>query len=744
VREKVTGKVLTLDAALGPAVPALLALLDVVVDEPAWQEMDARERRQRTVEAVSRLLLRESQAQPVLLTFEDLHWADGESQAVLDALVEGLPGARMLLLINYRPEYEYRWRAKRQCSELVLAPLPADSAATLLDAVLGDDAALGPLKRLLIERTEGNPLFLEECVRTLAESNVLAGERGAFRVTGPVDAIHVPATVQTILASRIDRLPAAEKTVLQVAAVIGEHVPYALLEAVAGMPDDALLAALAHLQAAEFLYEASLFPDVEYTFKHALTHDVAYGSLLHERRRVLHAEIVATIEALAAERRGEHVDRLAHHALRGEVWDKAVTYLRRAGQTAIARSAYGDAVSCFEQALDALRRLPTSHDTTLLAIDLRLDLRTALTPLGHYRRILELLREAESLAGEVGDERRLGHVVADMSARLRNTGDHTGALASGRRACAIAASLEDHDLAFEATYRLAQAHFAVGEFVSSIALLRQALAASGRDPVPPGSRLPRYLAAWPRAWLALGLATLGEFAEALAEGEHAVLIAESADHRHSVIEAQSALGRVHLARGDLDRAISLFERGLAPSRARNIWDSSVFSSLGYAYALAGRIDDGVPLLEEAVDRGDSTDALGIGRAMRLSRLGEGYLLAGRIDDARRRAHEALELSRVQSERGNEAYALHLLGAVAARREGGDASRHSYEQALACAEALGMRPLVARCQAGLGELYAQAGRSDIARTHLGIAHAMYRDMGMRRWEDIAARQLGNLT
>ena len=292
VREKVTGKLLTLDEALKPTVPAFLALLDVPVDDAAWSALDPPQRRQRTLEAVKRLLLRESQVQPLLVVFEDLHWIDGETQAFLDSLVESLPTARMLLLVNYRPEYTHRWGSKTYYTQLRLDPLPPESAEALLDALLGSDPALRPLKHLLIERTEGNPFFLEESVRTLVETKALAGERGAYRLAQALPSIQVPATVQAVLAARIDRLPAEEKRLLQAAAVIGKDVPFAVLQAIAEVPEDVLRHGLATLQAGEFLHEARLFPDLEYTFKHALTHEVAYGSLLQDRRRALHARIV--------------------------------------------------------------------------------------------------------------------------------------------------------------------------------------------------------------------------------------------------------------------------------------------------------------------------------------------------------------------------------------------------------------------------------------------------------------------
>jgi hypothetical protein len=326
IRAKVTGQVLTLDETLQETLPALLSLLEAVPDDSPFLTLDPPQRRQRTLDGLKRVLLRESQVQPLLLVFEDLHWIDTETQAVLDRLVESLPTARLLLLVNYRPEYQHCWGSKTYYTQLRLDPLPPASAEEFLHALLGDDLSLMPLKQLLIARTEGNPFFLEESVRTLLEIGVLVGEGSAYSLAQAVPTVQVPATVQAVLAARIDRLPPEEKRLLQTAAVIGTEVPLPLLQAIAEVPEDAMQRGLARLQAAEFLYETRLFPEREYTFKHALTHEVAYGSLLLERRRVLHARIVESLEALGGDqgvevtsgRSPDQVERLAHHALRGE------------------------------------------------------------------------------------------------------------------------------------------------------------------------------------------------------------------------------------------------------------------------------------------------------------------------------------------------------------------------------------------------------------------------------------------
>ena len=249
--------------------------------------------------------------------------------------------------------------------------LPPESAEELLQALVGDGAELAPLKRMLIDRTEGNPFFLEESVRALVETGALVGERGAYRLMAELPTIHVPATVQALLAGRIDRLPPEEKRVLQASSVIGKDVPVALLHALFQETEGDLRRSLVHLQAAEFLYETGLFPELEYSFKHALAHEVAYASLLHERRRALHQSILEALERRQLEQPSEEAERLARHAVGAEAWDKGAQYLRLAAQRRIARSSYGASVELLQQALQALERLPVTPGTLTQAVDVR-------------------------------------------------------------------------------------------------------------------------------------------------------------------------------------------------------------------------------------------------------------------------------------------------------------------------------------------------------------------------------------
>jgi class 3 adenylate cyclase/tetratricopeptide (TPR) repeat protein len=735
VRAKVTGTLLTLDRTLEDAIAPALALLDALPAEDEFLALDPVHRRQRTLGALKRLLLRESQVQPLLLVFEDLHWIDTETQAVLDTLVDSLPSAPLLLCVNYRPEYQHGWGSKTYYRQLRIDPLPPETAGELLRALVGEDAGLRQLKQVLIERTEGNPFFLEESVRTLVETGALAGERGRYRVTRAVEAVQLPASVQAVLAARIDRPAPEDKRLLQTAAVIGTDVPFALLQAIVARPEEDLRAGLARLQGAEFLYEASLFPELQFTFKHVLTLEVAYGSLLGERRRDLHARIVHAIEQLASARLEEEVERLARHAFRGEVWDKAVGYLHRAGSKAAARSAHREAVAAFEQALVALEHLPETRAAIDEGVDLRTGLAHSVFLLGDVRRSREVLEAAEPLARGLGDRRRLAEVVRFLGDRMRLMGEFDRAIDYFEQALGIVAELEDPGLQAALRFTLGMTHHVLGDYRQAVTFFRETLTVLDDDRVR--ERSGRHANPAPQACghLARSLAELGEFPEAIRAGEAAVRMVDSATSPFSVAQVHLGVGAALLLRGAFGDAVARLEQGLALCELRElgILFAATAAHLALAYARSERLADSLRLLDREVVPASIAEYWA-GTPRRFILLGEACLLTGRADEAARLTEAALAWARQYHQRGDQALALHLIGEIASRAElaAAEQAGDSYREARALAEELGMRPLVAHCHFGLGKLHKRTGNQQQAQEHLTTATTMYREMDMRFW------------
>jgi class 3 adenylate cyclase/tetratricopeptide (TPR) repeat protein len=669
IREKVTGKLLTLDESLRALVPGFLFLMDAPTDDAAWDALDSGQRRRRTVDGLRRMLLRESQIQPLCLVFEDLHWVDDETQGLLDALVEGLPTARILLLVNYRPEYGHGWGNKTYYSQLRLDPLARESADELLRSLLGEHEELEPLKRLLVERTEGVPFFLEESVRTFVESGALAGERGSYRLARPFDTIQVPTTVQAILAARIDRLPQDDKILLQKAAVIGKDVPFALLQAVGEIPEEALRHGLGRLQAAEFLYETALYPELEYTFKHALTQEVAYGGMLQDRRRALHAQIVRVFESLYPGRGGERTSWLTLHAFRGEVWDRAVAYLRSS--------------------------------------------------------------ELPSLDGY-----QSGFTGGESPGALWWVGDHEHAIRASQRELGAFPALFGWNFALgiATNFRMGQAHHSLGQYARAMDYLRKNVDLLAGDMLHDLCFMAGLPSVLSRVWLALCLAERGELGEGVAIGEEALQIAETGDPGYSFVVACAGLGNVYVTQGDFDHAIEVLERGVSHDSGEligRVWPF-VASTLGTAYTRTGRVDEALPLLEQSVERAAAMK-LKANQALRLARLAEAHVKAGRSESAFPLAAQALDLAQELRERGHEAHVLRLLASIEMEREQPifDRAEEGYGKALALAEELGMRPLLAHCHLDLGRLYQRRGDPRAAAA-VAAARDLFRAMDMSFW------------
>ena len=742
IREKVATRMVALDTRLAGAVPAILALGNVPNDDPEWAALEPMARRQRMLKAVRELLLAESRRVPLLLVVENLQWADSETHAVIEELAAALADARMLIVVSARTEHRRDWVTAAPTTEIRLDPLLADSARALADSILGPASELAELKRRLVAHTEGNPFFFEESVQSLVETRALSGERGEYRLGKPIDSVHIPDRVQAVLAARIDRLSPEGKSFLQAGAAIGAEVPVALLQMVSGTPTEDVLRALADLEAADFLRTSALVPDLAYSFKHAITQEVAYSTLLKDQRRALHARIVDALESsYPGERRAEHVERLAYHALRAEAWAKAVTYLRDAGERAVARSANREAIAFYDDALAALRHLPESRETFSLAIDLRLDLRPPLLQLGRLDDIHRLSREAESMAQQVNDEERLARAYSYLVNYHYLLGEPARTVEYGARCLAIAERRRDPALATLARRYLGHSHHAQGQHRIAIQVLEDNLAAIDADVAGSSAAAGTIAHVASSAWLAWALADLGDFDRADACLDRARAQADLAQHPYSQAIAWTLTGAVWAMRGQTERAVPTLARSLeiCEQASLSVWQPIPATLLGTCLLALDRKDDGLALLRDGVRRAESLGVMAYLARWTLH-LAEGLLLTGDVAAARVTADRAMALALAHGERAHEAMAWRVLADVAAREASFDAARQAYEQTLALSEELGLRPQLARAHFDLGRLQRRLGHLRDAEDHLARAIVLFADMGMRSWLEMSQPEL----
>jgi len=616
-REKVTGKVLTLDRSLEDTLPYLFALLGIEEQPSPLQQMDPQIRRRRTLEALKKLFLRESLNQPLMLIFEDLHWIDSETQGFLNTLSEGIASAKILLLVNYRPEYRHEWGQKTYYTQLRLAPFGKAEAEEFLDALLvtpkgvTGQSPLHDLKHLILDKTEGTPFFMEEIVQELLEQGVLVRDGGGARPSTSSGAVplptelHIPTTVQGVLAARIDRLTSEEKALLQQLAVIGREFPLSLIRQVVSQPEEALYRLLSALQHKEFLYEQPAFPEVEYIFKHALTQEVAYNSLLVERRKALHEQTAQALEALYPTTLEEHSSDLAHHYSRSGKTEKAVTYLHLAGQQATQRSAHAEAIVHLTKGLELLKNLPETAEHIQQELKLQTARGSALVVtkgLGAPE-VRDAYNRAWQLCQQIGEPPQLFLVLFGLASYYRQQEEMQRVNEIGKQLLTLAEKQQD-SVPFMLAYRaLLTASYWGNDFVRAHEYADQGIQLY--DPQQHGSLGFDYGVDLGVAFLIEGawaLWYLGYPDQALQKSQAAVTLARNISHPYSLSWALAAAAWTHIYRREGRAACTLVDEAIAFSSTQDFphWMAMGTMVRGWALAELGQWQEGISLMQQGI------------------------------------------------------------------------------------------------------------------------------------------------
>ena len=740
-REKVIGKALALERSFEDLVPYVLYLLGVGEGGPVLVEMDPQIRRDRTFEAIRQLLARESENQPVHLLFEDLQWLDRETEAFLAYLIDHLPDTRILLLANYRPEYQPAWTHAAHWSAIRLEPLGPADAQGLLAALLGEDRTLVPLKQRILEKTEGNPFFMEEVVQTLVEEQSLLGEPGRYHIVETPATLHIPTTVQGVLAARIDRLPIEEKELLQALAVIGHEFPFSLIRRICGeesVRDDELRRLLAHLEAAEFIYERPAFPEVNYSFKHALTQEVAGRSLLTERRTTLHERTAQAIEMLFPTRIADYCSELAHHYSQSGNIPKAVEYLHRAAQQALRHAAHHDAMNHLGAALALLKGLPDTAMRAHWELTLLLSLGPVLmdvrgygaTEVGAtYRRALELCERtgeaSQRFATQLG--LRIHHLVR---------GEYALATDLGQQMLGTARDANDPGFLTEAHGALGSCFFLQGDFDAARRHVEQALAIYDPEQhqahvfahgVDPGIRALSYLG--------LTLWFQGYPDQALKRSADALALAQALAYGPSLAFSLTYTAHLHQLRGEPALAAERAEAVIAVSVEHGLpyWLACGTLLQGWAMSAQGNIEGGIAQMRRGLDAHRAAGGEDQ-RPYFLALLAESYWRSGDKRAALRMLDDAMAIVEKSGEHCYEADLYRLRGVYLAGSadEAGtaaacdDEAADCFYRAIARARGQGARALELRAASDLARLLQRWGKTVEAKQALSAVYTSFKE------------------
>ncbi len=725
-REKITGKVLALDRALEDTLPYLFSLLGV--DAGAMLEgIEPAVQRRRTRDAVKSLILRESLNQPLILIVEDLHWIDSETQGLLDAMADSVAPTRILMMVNYRPEYRHQWGNKTHYTQLRLDPLGPEMAGEMLSALLGDARDLDQLKRLIISRTEGNPFFMEEMVRVLFDEGVLERDENGVALRRESATIQVPATVQGILASRIDRLGAAEKDLLQTLSVIGKEFPLGLIRSVTGAADEALVPLLQNLQLGEFIYEQPAFPESEYTFKHALTQDVAYQSVLVERRRQIHERAAGAIEQIFSGKIEDHLGELAHHYSHSGNPAKAIEYCHRAGQQAFMLSAYEDAIRYTRDGLRLVAALPESRERDKHELELSVQLGPILVSTQGFSspELPRILKRAKLLCQQLGEVPEIFSVMFALWSFYFSSGRVSEAQEMANKLITMAERTGDDLSIAGANAALGSTLIWRGQFRASRENLEKAIAIYDTDmarylPSPHASVIPS------RSNISWSLHILGYPDTAKKRIDEAITLARQYGRPFSIAFALLYSLSLMSMRRDPIEMIGASCRALvelAHEKEFPYWMAAGSMTLGSVMAEEGELERGLELMNEA-RRGLQASGGELVYSYSNTLLAEIYLAMKKPDEGLAVVDEAIRRCEEKDHRLNEAELHRLRGELLLMKKQTAEAEKSFREAIEIARGQEALSFELRAAISLARMLITSGRGHEGRELLSSVHGRF--------------------
>jgi class 3 adenylate cyclase/tetratricopeptide (TPR) repeat protein len=739
IKKKLAGKVSQLDEKLKDILPPLEDILSLKVEDQDYLNLEPALKRGRIFESIRDLLVRESQNRLLVLSVEDLHWIDKSSEEFLGYLIGGLATAHILLLILYRPEYTHRWGSKTYYTQIRVDELSLETSAEMVQAILKEGKAAPDLTKLILDKAAGNPLFMEEFTHSLIERGYIERKNGHYVLNIKPSEIQVPDTIQGIIAARIDRLEENLKRTMQVASVIGRDFAYPILQTITGTQRE-LKSLLVNLQELEFIYEKSLFPELEYTFKHALTQEVAYNGLLLKRRKEIHDRIGKAIEELYPDRLEEFYEMLAHHYSRAENMEKAYQYLRLSSIKAALRDATSESLRLGGEAIDVLKRMPDTEENKRRSVEMRLLISVPFAIQAFPGDALQIMEEGARLAEELGDNRSLVKLWGNISVYYTVKSDFSRACEFADKAFSSAERTGDVELIATNGLALCAACRFAGKLSRIVEVAPAILDTMERAQMQSRTDLGQYLNvnvySVILSYYGASLGYLGDFDKGLALCKKACHFAQEAGNIYTSLSYTQHLYSLSLnARGDGKRALEHIEKAIRYAEQAEfvviLWVAP--TDLGHAYYLIGDLDAARKHYEERLENFRST-GLALNLSWNYYGLGMLCLDCGDLESARTNIEESLKLSHRQGEKMEEAVSTVALGRLIGKEELSQSAQAEkcILQGIKMLEELKLIPYEAEAYLYLGELYADVGRREKALETLKRAESAFRKMGMEYW------------
>lgn len=590
--------------------PILRSAVDAVLDLPIsdggqWDRLEPQSRGRAISDASCAIVEKLAQRQRTVLLIEDLHWVDRASDAVMAALAS-LKVPYLLIIVTSRPNGIPEWVDGCSPERFALRPLDERSGRAMLDAILGTSPTTFDLKSRIIRHTANVPLFVEEVCRRLKETDILRGQWGDLTLGQPVEELGIPNSLQGVIAARLDRLPRDERALMQVAAALGPHSTLGTLREVAALPETLLQRALNALDRAELLVKVDGAEEDSFEFPHEMIRQVTYDSMVTQTRERVHARILSALEG--NESRTDEADKLCYHATRSQNWAKAFAYGRSVARKCVARSAFADATSYFEIAMEALDKTPMSRERETEAIDLRIEARMAFMGFGKVAEWLDLGKEAERRATAIDD---IGRKVAAMTVRSAAQnfyGAPVEAIATGEEVVRLAEEWGNRGWLSLAEYGLGQAYHIAGRYREAERMIERACVQLMRpDASAPIGTTAQYLLLMCCMMKSITHATLGELDIAERYQRRAEQIAHESNRPFDRVAAAYSGGNLLLARGNPAAAAVILEEAfaLAQEHAIRLFVPITACYRGMAYLDQGRIEDARMILATAREAAES-------------------------------------------------------------------------------------------------------------------------------------------